>query len=85
MEKKTAGIVVSVKKQWWLKVNRKSFRVGMLDGASFPHIVKVRYTADGKELIKRKWLGAHIAPPSVNQKITVIYQSDHPTKLRLEI
>ena len=45
MEKETTGTVVAVSKQWWLKVNTKPIRtVGPLDGAVFPHIVKVKYT-----------------------------------------
>lgn len=38
MEKETMGTVISVIKQWWLKVNRKPARVHAMDGAAFPHI-----------------------------------------------
>ena len=84
MEHKTTGIVLSVQKQWWMKVNTKSIRIGWLDGATFPHIVKVKYTVGGSEMIKRKWLGAHVTPPRVNESVTVIYRADKPTKFRLE-
>ena len=50
-EKRTEGTVLSVKKQWWLKVNTKAVRLGPLDGARFPHIVTVEYMAC-KEKIK---------------------------------
>ena len=43
MDQKTVGTVVSVKKQWWLKVNTKPVRMHALDGATFPHIIKVSY------------------------------------------
>ncbi len=85
MEKRTIGTVLSVKKQWWLKVNTKAVRIGPLDGAIFPHIVKVKYTADGNEITKNKWLGAGITPPSVNDPVPVVYREDKPTKFRLEI
>ena len=49
MQKKTTGTIVSVKKQWWLKINKKPVRSGPLDGAAFPHVVQVKYTVDGKE------------------------------------
>ena len=49
MEKETMGTVISVIKQWWLKVNRKPARVHAMDGAAFPHIIKVKYTIDGKD------------------------------------
>ena len=43
MYKEAAGTVISVKKQWWLKVNAKRVRLHAMDGAMFPHIVKVEY------------------------------------------
>ena len=47
MDKETIGTVLSVAKQWWLKVNTKPIRMGALDGATFPHIIKVQYVVDG--------------------------------------
>ena len=85
MEQTTIGTVISVKKQWWLKVNTKPVRMHALDGAAFPHIIKVRYTVNGTEFIKKKWLKACITPPSINEQVTVIYQENKPTKFRLEI
>lgn len=85
MEKRTVGIVISVKKQWWFKVNTKAVRSGPLDGAIFPHIVTVKYAVGGNEIIKRKWLGAFVPPPFENSKIIVVYKEDKPTKFRLEI
>ena len=85
MEKQTTGVILSVKKQWWLKVNTKPVRTSALDGATFPHIVQVLYSVDGVEYIKRKWLGASIAAPTVNQQVTVFYREDKPTKIRLGI
>ena len=40
-ENTTIGIVLCVKKQWWLKVNTKPIRKPALDGATFPQIVTV--------------------------------------------
>ena len=34
MEKETMGTVISVTKQWWLKVNRKPVRAHAMDGAA---------------------------------------------------
>ena len=84
MDNKTIGTIISVKKQWWLKVNTKPVRKHALDGATFPHIVTVKYTVDGNEIVKKKWLKAGINPPSVNERVAVIYQTDKPTKFRLE-
>ena len=35
MEKETMGTVISVTKQWWLKVNRKPVRAHAMDGEPF--------------------------------------------------
>ena len=85
MENKTIGMILSVKKQWWLKVNTKPIRTHALDGAAFPHIVTVKYTVDGNEIIKKKWLSSSVTPPSVNERVTVVYRKDKPIRFRLEI
>ena len=56
MQKRTVGTIVSAKKQWWLKVNTKAIRKGPLDGATFPYIAKIKYTIDGTEYVKNKWM-----------------------------
>ena len=85
MEKRTEGTVISIKTQWWLKINTKSLRKGTFDGATFPHVIKIKYIVDGKEIVKRKWLGAHVKIPELRQKITVFYKEDNPKKIRLDI
>ena len=83
MDQETIGTVLSVAKQWWLKVNTKPIRMGALDGATFPHIIKVEYEVDGKTYTKRKWIGAGKAVPAVGSKLTVIYSSDKPGKAKI--
>ena len=80
MGKETIGTVLSVAKQWWLKVNTKPVRMGALDGATFPHIVKVQYVMGRNTCIKRKWFGAGKAFPVVGSKLTVLYCSKKPNK-----
>ena len=80
MDKETIGIVLSVAKQWWLKVNTKPVRLGPLDGATFPHIIKVQYVVDGNIYTKRKWIGADKPVPAVGSEVTVLYCSDKPGK-----
>lgn len=53
MDKETTGTVISAVKQWWFKVNMKPVRMGALDGAAFPYIIKVQYVADGNTYTKR--------------------------------
>lgn len=83
MEKETKAIVISASKQWWLKVNTKPVRLGMLDGATFPYIIKVSYTVDENTYTKRKWIGAGKTVPSVGSTLTVIYRSDNPKKAKV--
>ncbi len=83
--KETKGTVLSAKKQWWLKVNTKSVRFGPLDGATFPHIVKIKYTVDGKEYVKHKWLNAGVRCPAVGETVTVVYREDKPVKFSISL
>ena len=83
MDKETTGTVISVAKQWWLKVNRKPMRLHALDGATFPHIVKVEYNVDGKAYTKRKWINAGDPVPAVGSSVRVMYSSDKPSKSKI--
>lgn len=84
-EKETTGTVISVAKQWWLKVNTKPIRKHALDGATFPHIIKVKYTVDGTEYIKRRWVKACCQPPSVGNSVTVLYDEEQPAKAKVQL
>ena len=83
MDKETVGIVLSATRQWWLKLNIKPVRMGALDGATFPHIIKVQYVVDESTYTKRKWIGAGKAVPAVGSKLTVLYCSDKPSKAKI--
>ena len=83
MEKEAIGTVISVAKQWWLKVNTKPVRMGALDGATFPHIIKVQYVVDGNTYTKRKWIGAGKAVPTVGSDVKVLYRPDKPGKAKI--
>lgn len=83
MEKETLGTVISVARQWWLKINTKPARVHALDGAIFPHIIKVKYTIDNKEYIKRKWIRAGSPVPIIGSSVTVLYSENKPSKAKV--
>ena len=80
MSKEVTGTVISVKRQWWLKINTKPVRKHMWDGAIFPYIIKVRYTVDGQDYIKRKWIRAGHPVPEAGGNATVICCEDAPEK-----
>jgi len=83
VDKETTGTVISIAKQWWLKVNTKAIRMGPLDGAAFPHIIKVQYVAGENTCIKRKWIGAGKPVPAIGSNLTVLYDADKPSKARI--
>ena len=83
MDKEITGTVVSVAKQWWLKINTKAVRMGPLDGAIFPHIIKVQYIVGENTYTKRKWIGAGKPVPAIGSKLTVLYAADKPGKARI--
>ena len=83
MEEKTLGVVIAVKKQWWLKINTKAIRKGPCNGAIFPHVVKVKYSVDGKEYTKRKWISAGLPTPNLDDCMTVLYNKKKPSKAKV--
>lgn len=83
MYKETEGTVLSASRQWWLKVNTKAVRIHPLDGAVFPYIIKVRYTAEGREYTARKWIGAGQPVPAVGSTVKVSYRPDKPGKAKI--
>lgn len=83
MDREIKGTVVSVAKKWWLKVNTKAVRMHALDGATFPHIITVKYMVDGKEYRKRKWILAGSPVPSVDSSVRIVYCGGKPSKARV--
>ena len=81
--KETTGKVVSVSRQWWLKVNAKAIRLGAFDGAAFPHVIKASYSVDGKEYFKKKWLSAGITPPEKGDPVKIAYDENKPRKAKI--
>ncbi len=80
MKKETTGTVISVSKQWWLKINTKVVRKGPMDGAVFPHIIKVLYTVNGIEYTKRTWISAGAPVPNEGSSVKVVYTDGAPDK-----
>lgn len=83
MDKETTGTVISVAKQWWLKVNTKPVRAHTMDGATFPHIIQVQYVVGEETYTKRKWIGAGKTVPAIGSNLTVLYSADKPSKAKI--
>lgn len=83
MDKQTTGTVTAVTKQWWLKVNKKPVRALGTQGATYPYVIKVTYSVDGKEYTKRKWINAGQPVPKVGSDVQVVYSSEKPSKAKI--
>jgi hypothetical protein len=83
MECTTTGTVISVARQWWLKVNTKPVRLHAMDGATFPHIIKVQYTVAGRVYFKRKWISAGKPVPYPGEPVTVLFNGKNPKKAQI--
>ena len=83
LDKRAQGRVVKVSKQLWLKVNRRPVRLSALDGATFPHIIKVAYEVDGKEYTKRKWIHQSVTPPELDSTVIVAYSETNPKRAKI--
>ena len=79
----TIGTVISASRQWWLKVNTKPVRMGTLDGAVFPYIIKIQYTVDGTDYIKRQWIGAGGPVPAVGSSVKLVFDKEKPSKAKM--
>ena len=80
---RTTGTILSARKQWWLKINKKPMRKGSLDGAVFPYIIKIRYTAAGREYVKWKWIGPQYPVPVEGASVQLAYEEDHPNRIKV--
>ena len=79
----TIGTVISASRQWWLKINTKPVRTHALDGAIFPYVVKIKYTVDGTDYVKRQWIGAGKPVPAVGSRVKLFYDDRRPSKAKM--
>lgn len=79
----TTALVTAVKECWWLKINTKPVRSHSLDGAVFPHIITVKYTVNGKEYSKKKYVSYKLPCPGTGDRLTVLYENSRPKKAKI--
>lgn len=75
------GIIIDAKKIWWLKINKKQLRMTPADGATFPYLLKVKYTLNNLDYEKKKmvyWGNENI---NVGKKVIVTYDEEKPSKV----
>lgn len=85
MDMETMGTVVAVAQQGWMKFNTKPLRAHSLDGSIFPHIVKVKYTVDGRDFICKQWVEAGDRVPDEGESVKVLYSSERPGRSHAKI
>ncbi|MBQ4578145.1 MAG: sugar ABC transporter permease [Clostridia bacterium] len=83
MDQETRGTVCGVYTQWWLKIKTKPVRLHAMDGATFPHVIKVQYTVEDRTYTKWKWVPAHRRAPVPGEVVTVLYDKEKPAKGRI--
>ncbi len=81
----TRGVVQSVKKCWWLKVNQKPVRAHSLDGAVFPHIISFRYVVGEQEYTGRAYVSWSKRCPNPGETLAVYYDGEQPERYALEL
>ena len=79
----TIGTVISSSRQWWFKVNTKPVRMGTMDGATFPYIIKIKYTVEGTDYIKKQWISAGKTVPAIGSTVHLSYDAVKPSKAKL--
>lgn len=75
------GTIIDAKKIWWLKINKKQLRMTPADGATFPYLLKVKYTLNNLDYEKKKmvyWGNENI---NVGEKVIVTYDEAKPSKV----
>ncbi len=80
---KMSATVISVKRMWWLKVNTKACRANAMDGAVFPHVIKVSYKVDGVTYTKKKWISAGKPVPEIGSSVQIMYSEANPQKAQI--
>ncbi|MCD7950071.1 MAG: sugar ABC transporter permease [Erysipelotrichaceae bacterium] len=80
---KTTGIIIAINKLWWLRINTKALKAMDMHSSKYPHIIKIKYHVNGKEYIKRQYIGILNNIPDVGSTIQIIYDENNPSKIKI--
>ncbi len=75
------GIIIKLKKMWWIKINTKAFRTSPLDGATFPYIITVKYTVNDTTYEKNKFVYLGDKEINIGDKLKVVCDVINPKKI----
>lgn len=76
----TEGTVTDVKTFYWIKINTKPVRTHASDGAVYPHIICFAYSVGGQTYKGKRYVQWNKRCPVKDEKITVYYEKDNPSK-----
>lgn len=80
---RTEGVITSVEKCWWIKINTKPVRSHSLDGAVFPEIIYFKYSVNDTEYNGHKFVGIRKKFES-GQRIAVYFDENKPSRYAVE-
>ena len=75
------GIIIKLKKIWWIKINTKAFRKSSLDGATFPYIITVKYTVNDTTYEKNKFVYLEDKEINIGNKLKVVLKDNNHSKI----
>jgi hypothetical protein len=75
------GTIIDAKKIWWLKINKKQLRMTPADGATFPYLLKVKYTLNNLDYEKKKMVYCGNENINVGEKVIVTYDEEKLSKV----
>jgi hypothetical protein len=79
----TTGRVLTVRRLWWIKINTRPLRRHALEGAAFPHAVRIAYRTEGTVYRRWKYVGWRSVCPAPGETIPVWYDMARPRRCRI--
>lgn len=79
------AVITNVTRFCGIKINNKAMRKNAADGAAFPHIITFTYNVDGLDYTGKRFIGASVIPPHINETILIYYNEAEPKKYAVEI
>ena len=80
-ECQTIGEIIKTKKLWWIKINTKVLRKSALDGATFPYLIRVKYSINNVYYEKNKLVYWKNESINIGDKVVITYAQDKPLKI----
>ena len=80
--KRTFGTITSIKKLYFIKINKKFFRTSIYKDSYFPLLITIKYKIYDKEYTKKKVIFKDINLTK-DTKISIVYKGNNPNKIKM--